>query len=471
MPLPKIGETISADQFGSLPEDTGSSFVDRLKYSFADPATRAAEITEPKGFLKGGLPEVFKDIADIVGPSITAAGTFLGAAGGTVTGFGVSSIPGAAIGATAGESVRRGIGQALGVRNETKKEIVTGPFKTGGVTLAGGKALQLSGKFIAARFPKLLGIFTGEGDDVIRTALRNPKEADMALEQGDDVLRRVMNEGAQKVIDLRKSFVKGHQTAFNEITKEFGKRRLSKAKVVQGFEDIIKNKRVKIGKDGKLDFTTSSIKANPGEMSKVKDAYDALKAWDDWTFSGVNELKRLIGQLTRFADEAGVRSKSPTLGAAYNNINNTIKTKLPKHLQKAYIELNKKFADNIDLHEDAVDAFNKGDSFTRIAGVFGKNKDSLRQTLDFVEKQTGLRVTPIVAGRELGMEKTAAFGFLNPRSWLDFFISPKTQAKVVTGSGKIIGKVKPVAENLGKALLRPSQKARQEIERRLPFGK
>ena len=83
-----------------------------------------------------------------------------------------------------------------------------------------------------------------------------------------------------------------------------------------------------------------------------------------------------------------------------------------------------------------VDAFNSGDPFTRIANSLGKNKDSVRGLLEWYEKQSGKPVLPVVAGRELAMEKTAAFGFLNPRSWIDFFISPKIQAKIVTKVGE-----------------------------------
>ena len=98
--------------------------------------------------------------------------------------------------------------------------------------------------------------------------------------------------------------------------------------------------------------------------------------------------------------------------------------------------LNKNFSSQIELYDDIVDAFNSGDPFTKLANALGKNKDTLRQTLEFYEKKSGKKVLPIVAGRELAMEKTAAFGFLNPRSWIDLLISPKTQAKGITKLGE-----------------------------------
>ncbi len=190
-------------------------------------------------------------------------------------------------------------------------------------------------------------------------------------------------------------------------------------------------------KDGQLDFTTSKIVANPSEAGKIKAAYEAIKAWKDFSLSGTNELKQLIGDLRKFADEAGIPSKSPFLGSYYRKLDGAIKKALPKEARSKYEEINKVFSDNIELYDDMVQAFNSGDPFTKIAGALGKNRDTLRQTLDAYEKASGEKILPIVAGRELGMEKNAAFGLMNPRSWIDLLFSPQAQAKMITGIGKM----------------------------------
>ena len=102
--------------------------------------------------------------------------------------------------------------------------------------------------------------------------------------------------------------------------------------------------------------------------------------------------------------------------------------------------MNKKFTDTIDLMDDMVYAFNSGNPFTRVANIFSKNNDTMRQIVEFYEKRSRNKISPIVAGRELGMEKAAAFGFLNPRSWIDMLISPQAQAKVVTKVGEFMQK-------------------------------
>ena len=154
--------------------------------------------------------------------------------------------------------------------------------------------------------------------------------------------------------------------------------------------------------------------------------------------SGLNELKQLTGSLTKFADESGVASKSPTLGKTYNFINETIKKNLPEVKRRVYEKMNQKFAQNIDTFDDLVKAFNKGDPFTRMAQVFGENKDSLRQIVNYYEKKTGQDIMAVVAGRKLAQGRQAAFGLLNPREWIDFLFPPESQARAIIGGKKII---------------------------------
>jgi hypothetical protein len=295
-----------------------------------------------------------------------------------------------------------------------------------------------TGAYVSGRLPKLLGIFTGEGDDVITAALRNPQLADEGIEGGDEALRRAVQEGSQNSIKIRNAFLKGHKEAKNEVLGQYSAILEPRNNVVGLFNKLLETNNVKVTKEG-LDFTTSKIIANPGEVSKIQTAYQALKEWDKFTLESLDDYKQLVGKLTRFADEAGVPSKSPFLGTLYREINELAKSRLPKEVADNYENLNKNFSNNIELYDDLVDAFNSGDPFVKLANALGKNKDTLRQVLEFYAKQEGgSDVLPIVAGRELAMEKNAAFGFLNPRSWIDLLISPDLQAKATTRVGKIL---------------------------------
>ena len=303
-----------------------------------------------------------------------------------------------------------------------------------------GKAFQFGGRYLSSRLPKLLGLFTGE-TEVVSSALKNPKAADLGIQQGDVALRKAVQHGSEKTIQLRDTLINAQSIAFKKIASEYKqffspRQELYKKEMINRFNDVLTSVGVKISKAGNLNFSTSKIIANPGEVSKIQTTYNALNKWKDFSLTGMNEFKQLVGKLTRFADEAGIPSKSPTLGKYYHSLDSLIKERLPKKLSEKYIQMNKRFSDTIDLYDDLVDAFNKGDPFTKLSQVFGKNKDSLRMLLDFYEKKTGTDIPAIVAGRELAAERSAAFGLLNPREWIDLIIPPKIQAQAVTGIAK-----------------------------------
>lgn len=420
------------------------SFMERLKLSFGDEES-IAELKEREK--QAGLRGKFDvgDIADIAGASLPFIGAGLGAvaAAPTATVSGpIGPATGAGIGTAAGEGLKQNIGHLLGVRKQrTPIEEVKETAISSASTVVGAKVFGAVGKYIANRFPKLLGLFTGE-TEVVSKALNNPKAADLGVKQGDEALRKVVQEAGEKSIQLRSGFLSAHSKVIStilktvQVTKGYAQssRQIIKAK----FSKLLQSRGVNVTNlSEKESFAISPIKANPGEISKIKAAQEAVDNWTDWSIEGIHKLKQLIGGLTKFPTEAGGSSKSPVLGEFYHYLNQTVAKTLPKAEKKAYLEANKKFSEMIDLFDDIVDAFNKGDPFTRIAQVFGKNKDSLRMLLDFYTKKTGVDIPAIAAGRELAMERSTAFGWLNPKEWVDLILSPQTQASMVVGIGKM----------------------------------
>jgi hypothetical protein len=290
---------------------------------------------------------------------------------------------------------------------------------------------------VAEKTPKLMSIFTGESVDAVRSAMEHPDIADLGIHQGDVALRNAAQIGAESSIKARNVFQDAHQQAFKSLVGDNKNIKLSRQKLLYQFVDDLKKNDVDI-KNGKANFATSKINTNPGEVAKIKSAYQAIQNWKDWSLEGTVKLKQILGQYTKFAREEGGSSKSPFLGKFYNYLDNQIASSLPKESRAKYLEMNKKYSDTIGLYDDMVEAFNSGDPFTKLAQIFGSNKDTLRQVVDFYEKTTGNQVKPIVAGRLLAEEKPASFGFLNPRQWIDFFISPKVQAGLVTKTGKLM---------------------------------
>ena len=412
-----------------------------LSFGGEDAAEEIRRIEETQG-TRGRFD--IGDIADIVGEALPIAGGILGAGGGTILGTPVGGAIGGGIGVGAGEAARRAIGQALGVRGEkTVKQEVLGPVTAGVTSVVAGKIIGGVSKYAMNRFPKLLGIIAGEDSDVIEAALRNPQLANKAIKAGDEQLRNAIRIGAEQSVKLKSGFIQGHKLAFDKLAAQNKDKLVGRSELLNPFFQILKDNKVKIGKGNQLDFAISKIKANPGEITKIKEVAEAINKWDDFTLSGINDLKQLVGRLTRFADEAGIPSKSPILGSYYHSIDNLIKQKLPSQAAKSYGILNKRFSENIEVFDDLVDAFHKGDPFVRIANVFGKNKDTIRQLIDFYEKKSGQAITPIVAGRKIAEERAAAFGFLNPREWIDLLLSPKVQARAITKIGEI-SQTKPI---------------------------
>lgn len=457
--LPAVGETISESQFNALPDfsapeipskESTAGFGRRLKLSFGgkEAQEERKRIEEAQGV--AGKFDV-GDIADVAGktlPFITSTiGGILGAGAG-----GVGAVPGAAIGASAGEAVRRGVGRAIGAPTDTIGKDVAEVAKEGIYTYAGGKILSKVGSYIASRLPKFLGLATGENPNLIKVALENPKVADLGIKEGDSALRTVLKKAADLSIKMRDAFIKGHAQAmkdqvFKDIGASSGWKRGAKNEVVEKFNSMLRGNRVKTV-DGKLDFSTSSIKTNPGEVSKVTDAFNAIQNWKNWSQYGIHRLKQLVGDYIKFPTEAGGTAKSSFLKTFYGYLNEKAKVGLPNSRIKLYELLNKKFSDNIDLFDDMVKSFNSGDPFTRFANIMSENKDSLRQILEFYESSTGEKILPVIAGRAIAGERQAAFGLLNPREWIDFFYSPMAQAKTVTSLGRFAPKVKEMAKKI-----------------------
>lgn len=437
------------------------SALERFKMSFSTKQTRDSLAESQKGFMKGGIKELIGDVADVAGGTIPAVLGTLGAAGGAVAGYGVGAIPGAAIGIGSGESIRATIGKLMGVRDDAKPvdELAT-PFVEGTKALIGGKIIQKGGGYILSRFPKLLGIFTGKGDDVIDSALNNPKAADNALNKGEQALIDVVEQGKIKSIELRDSFNQSYHSAFSKISGAFGNRPVDKMPLFQKFTDILKEKGVVFSREGVPDYATSKISANPGEEAKINSAIEAMQKWQDWSLNGVIKLKQQIGALTKFANEGGGTSKSPVLGQMYHFIDEQIRSTLPKTARTKYDALNGNYSKMIDVFDDMVDAFNAGkDPFRKIAGMFSKNNIKLREILKYYEEKTGISVSGTVAGRELLQSPTqSSLEVLKPSFWFNLLIPQNLQGKMITIPGRVNNAiVKPIVNKAIETIQAPGK--------------
>lgn len=180
------------------------TFGERLKMSFGDKGTiEELKRREEQAGLRGKLD--VGDIADVVGSAIpvitsTIGGTLGSAAPGVGTALGIAG------GTAAGETIKRGIGQALGVREEkTLGEEALGVVgqTAGSFVLSKGidKAFNLATKY----FPEKLmsTIFKQSADDImaeVKSGGKNLTQAQEVLEEGFKGDAKTMMNQAQNTI-------------------------------------------------------------------------------------------------------------------------------------------------------------------------------------------------------------------------------------------------------------------------------
>src|SRR3990167_2834300 len=172
---------MTGQEKSATPEE--NTFLNRLKMSFVDP--NKIKAIEQSAGTRGKFD--WNDIADVVGGVPSFAGGIIGGVAGSAAG-GIGAVPGAAIGVGVGEAIRQSIGVVIKQWEEGKieqqeiaKRLFVKPMISTVATFVGGKIFEKAGNYIISRVPKLFGILSGESPETIKSALRNPSQADEAL--------------------------------------------------------------------------------------------------------------------------------------------------------------------------------------------------------------------------------------------------------------------------------------------------
>lgn len=181
-------ESISTMLSEAAVKPSAIGIIDRLKLSFADDRGREAELRKKFQFVErlesgkfavgnspkemtpidpeGVFNDVIGDLADVVSeiPVIAGqiVGTGAGAAGGNVPG----AIAGSAVGAGVGEAAKQGIGKALGVNDETAKEMAT-DIAISTAFGAAGEGISQAAKVVGQKViaPQLVKMLAKNADD------------------------------------------------------------------------------------------------------------------------------------------------------------------------------------------------------------------------------------------------------------------------------------------------------------------
>ena len=183
----------------------GGGFLQRLKLSFGGPTARSEikRIEEEQG-TRGRLD--VGDIADVAGAALPTAGAIAG------TAFGGPAL--GAIGAGAGQGLRRIFGGLIGADRPTVREIGKDIAYTGIGTYLGGKALgglfSLATKAVPTKL--MATIFKQSADDIareVKTSGADPTQATEILKEGFRGDTRQMMVFARETMDALEQQTQG----------------------------------------------------------------------------------------------------------------------------------------------------------------------------------------------------------------------------------------------------------------------
>jgi hypothetical protein len=213
-------------------EVEGLSMAERFKSSFGDEKSiarmkRAEQLSGQRGKLEAG------DIADVAGSALPIIGSLLGTIAGPV---------GVGAGTAAGEAVKRGVGQALGVRDKTLGQEALGTIGAGVTAGVGAKVIPMAiggikkalggtGKVVAKN------VFGEKTTEVAKKAFKDPTQFNAfrteqktiegvasqtrnAISTFRDASKRTFEEATKKIVP-KPIPVKDVNTVFTNTAKEF----------------------------------------------------------------------------------------------------------------------------------------------------------------------------------------------------------------------------------------------------------
>ena len=414
--------------------EKSDSFLTRLKTSFGSKEERA-KIKEPKGFLKGGVGEAIKDVADVAGKALPIAGMIgggiIGGGAGLFGGGPVGVLAGGALGAGTGagigEKARQDIGTGLGLQKSTVGEKVkeaSEEFVLGAAGEVGGRVLgtvvkPVISKFITPLYKNAKNMFK----DMISVMTSVPEKA----------IERAATESSTKAefsevvnaTTIREEAVKAYNSVRNRMGQEFsdGLEALkNKFKTgIKGWPDIRLNKivndttsgipsifrkfKVSVLENGKiLDFDKmSSPIVKAGEQNNLKAVWDTIRNQTDFSVNGVEAVAARINALSKFTD--GTKTETSAIISKIHNI-------YDKAIQKSFPELGalrKTYAVTSNMLKNANDVINAtGERNTKavraavakLTNLFREDNDIYINSLIALEESSGTKFLSKLAGTE-----------------------------------------------------------------------
>lgn len=174
------------------------------------------------------------------------------------------------------------------------------------ITKVASKVTEGAGNLAA----QTLGATTGTGASSVKTAFNAASEGPDSVKSFTDALRGKTNpeDVVQSVQDAVENIKTNRRTSYTEKLAQIGEDKSSHdiTPVNEALDTQLKNFGVKVGKDGELDFSRSSIAKTASARADIQGVYDTVKEWGsksgDRTGIGLDLLQK---QLSDFYSPSG----------------------------------------------------------------------------------------------------------------------------------------------------------------------
>lgn len=257
----------------------------------------------------------------------------------------------------------------------------------------GGALLGKAAKFGGNLAAEALGKTTGTSADVIKEAFSNPNVMKFARASGGN--QAELQE--QALIDAKNGLQRMAEQKSNTYTAQLAKIKTNPAEMSGVVDDLkneflqhLQNYDVTVGKDGTLDFSNSAIE----KSNALQKASNTLNTWTDHTASGLDRLKKKLGQ---FADQVPVIEQRGGVANILSNVKNNLRGQLNEKVP-GYQEMTSQYHQASDLQEEIQKALSLKDSVsqdTAIKKLMSTVRDNQDLRKEFVNTLGGASGTDI----------------------------------------------------------------------------
>jgi len=268
------------------------------------------------------------------------------------------------------------------------KQIISLPIKAAGATFKG----------IAKGGAAVLGKTTGAGSEAIKAAFKQGGKDTFGKALRGDITDVEILDSARKGLEIIKE---QRKVIYGKHYKKLidNKSKIKINDVQNNLVEKLGESKVKITKDGKLDFSESTI-TQAKSQAEIQSIFEDLMTWDDNTPAGLDILKQRVQDRFLGSPETAKADRFSTL------VGNSIKDKIISEVPE-YAEMTRGYAKITEELRDITKTLSLGDkaskmsAITRLNQILKDNVSFRKEALDLLESASGIELTPALAGAAL----------------------------------------------------------------------